>query len=30
VFRVPQDRMEMVGRGIGVGGGALSGILAFN
>ncbi len=30
VFRVPQERMEIVGRGIGIGGGALSGILAFN
>jgi pyruvate,orthophosphate dikinase len=27
---VPQDKLELVGRGVGIGGGALSGILAFN
>ncbi len=30
VFGVPRERMELVGRGIGVGGGALSGVLAFD
>lgn len=30
VFGVPHDRMELVGRGIGVGGGALSGVMAFD
>lgn len=30
VFKTPHDQMELVGRGIGIGGGALSGILAFD
>ncbi|MBT4512042.1 MAG: pyruvate phosphate dikinase, partial [Chloroflexi bacterium] len=30
VFRVTPDQLELAGRGIGIGGGALSGILAFN
>jgi len=30
VFTVPQDQMHLVGRGVGIGGGALSGIMAIN
>ena len=30
VFTTPQDRMRLVGRGIGIGGGALSGIVAID
>ncbi len=30
VFKTSQNQMELVGRGIGIGGGALSGILAFD
>ncbi|MFO8101592.1 MAG: PEP/pyruvate-binding domain-containing protein [Dehalococcoidia bacterium] len=30
VFTVPAEQMELVGRGIGIGGGALSGLLAFD
>jgi len=30
VFTIPKEKLDLVGRGIGIGGGALNGILAFN